>query len=379
MLRNPLFPKFKLWFVLSLSIALSWGMSGRAHEVAPTIADFTVDDGTLSMVMRLNAEAFLAGIDLDGLGDTDDTDEGAAYDALRQLDAEGLEARFLPFAADWLARVGVEADGPVTLEITGFDAGEMGDPRFARSSELVVGATLPDGAQEMVLSWPVGAGTLVLRQLGVEDPYTGIIEGGESSPPIPLDRGVPVSGWTVFAQYIPVGFEHIVPLGLDHILFVLGLFFLGTAWPTLLWQVSAFTLAHTVTLAFGALGWVTVPPSIVEPLIAASITYVALENIFLGHLTRWRPLVIFGFGLLHGLGFASVLGEFGLPAGQFFPALIGFNVGVEFGQLAVIAVAFLAVGAWFGEKPWYHARIAVPASAVIALVGAWWFVERVFL
>ena len=121
------------------------------------------------------------------------------------------------------------------------------------------------------------------------------------------------------------------------------------------------------------------PPSIVEPLIAASITYVALENIFLGHLTRWRPLVIFGFGLLHGLGFASVLGEFGLPAGQFFPALIGFNVGVEFGQLAVIAVAFLAVGAWFGEKPWYHARIAVPASAVIALVGAWWFVERVFL
>ena len=91
----------------------------------------------------------------------------------------------------------------------------------------------------------------------------------------------------------------------------------------------------------------------------------------------WRPLVVFGFGLLHGLGFASVLSEFGLPQGQFIPALLGFNVGVELGQLTVIAMAFLAVGLWFGRKGWYRPAIAVPASAVIALVGAYWFVERV--
>ena len=94
-------------------------------------------------------------------------------------------------------------------------------------------------------------------------------------------------------------------------------------------------------------------------------------------LNRWRPVVIFGFGLLHGLGFASVLGEFGLPPGQFMPALIGFNVGVEIGQLTVIAIAFLAVGVWFRNKPWYRARIAIPASTVIALIGAYWFVERI--
>ena len=94
---------------------------------------------------------------------------------------------------------------------------------------------------------------------------------------------------------------------------------------------------------------------------------------------RWRPALIFGFGLLHGLGFASVLGELGLQPGSFLISLIGFNIGVEIGQLAVIAAAFLAVGLWFGRKPWYRQRIAIPASAVIGLVGAWWFVERVFL
>ncbi|CAN0588825.1 unnamed protein product, partial [Ectocarpus sp. 12 AP-2014] len=132
-------------------------------------------------------------------------------------------------------------------------------------------------------------------------------------------------------------------MGLDHILFVLGLFFLSTRMGPLLWQISAFTLAHTVTLALGALGYVNIPGNIVEPIIAASIVYVAVENIVSDKLHRWRPLVIFVFGLLHGLGFASVLGEFGLPADQFIPALIGFNVGVELGQLTVIAIAFLLV------------------------------------
>jgi hypothetical protein len=104
-----------------------------------------------------------------------------------------------------------------------------------------------------------------------------------------------------------------------------------------------------------------------------------VENIVSKGLSPWRPVIVFGFGLLHGLGFASVLGEFGLPEGAFVPALIGFNVGVELGQLFVIAVAFMLVGVWFGAKPWYRVRIAMPASAAIAAVGLWWVVERVFL
>ena len=89
--------------------------------------------------------------------------------------------------------------------------------------------------------------------------------------------------------------------------------------------------------------------------------------------------MIFVFGLLHGLGFASVLGEFGLPEGQFIAALLGFNVGVELGQLTVIALAFLAVGLWFGQKPWYRRAIAIPGSLVISAIGLYWVIERTLL
>ena len=143
-----------------------------------------------------------------------------------------------------------------------------------------------------------------------------------------------------------MGFDHILPKGLDHILFVLGLYFLSVRFGVLLWQISAFTRWPTRShWRWGPWGYVTVPATIVEPLIAASIVFVAVENIASPKLHAWRPAVVFGFGLLHGLGFASVLGELGLPQGQFIPALIGFNIGVELGQLTVIAANDTDLGA----------------------------------
>ncbi len=121
-----------------------------------------------------------------------------------------------------------------------------------------------------------------------------------------------------------------------------------------------------------------VPPAVVEPLIAASIVYVAVENILTTTYRKSRTLVVFGFGLLHGLGFAAVLGEIGLDPARFITGLIGFNIGVELGQITVIALAYLAVGLWFGQKDWYRNVVAIPASLAIAIVGAFWFVQRVF-
>jgi hypothetical protein len=141
--------------------------------------------------------------------------------------------------------------------------------------------------------------------------------------------------------------------------------------------VTAFTVAHSITLALSLYGVISLPASVVEPLIALSIVYVAVENIIVAELKPWRVWVVFGFGLLHGLGFAGVLTELGLPAGEFLPALIGFNVGVEFGQLAVIGLALLIVGLWFRERPWYRAWLVIPASLLIAAVGAYWTVERI--
>ena len=377
-----LFTRIKL--TLAMILSSLWFMLpsvGGAHEVTPTIGDLIIEEGVLTLELRMNLEAFLAGIDLDEVQDTNNASEAERFETLRRLPPEELESEAQTWIEAWRASVTVLADGdePVILSPEGFDIPEVADPQYARNSILTVTGNLPEGTQTIIVGWPVGSGDLGLRQQGVEDPYTGFIEGGGYSEAIAVAGGFAGGPVEAFTAYVPVGFDHILPKGLDHILFVLGLFFLSTRLGPLLWQISAFTLAHTVTLALGALGVVSVPGSIVEPLIAASITYVAVENVLTSKLHRWRPVIVFGFGLLHGLGFASVLAEFGLPQAQFVPALLGFNVGVEIGQLTVIAIAFLLVGFWFRDKPWYRSRIAVPASCVIAVIGTYWFVERVFL
>lgn len=376
-------------------LAFSIAGSVRAHEVQPTIGDLTVADGQAELILRINLEAFLAGIDLDAVDDTNDAENAADYDALRALPGEDIAVRAPELLPAWNALPMVLVDGePVTLESVNVTVPEDVDIELARVSDWTLRGQVPPNALTVEVTWPDGAGAMVLRQQGVDEPYTGYLDGGATSPVISLSGGDAQSGWGAFASYIPVGFDHILPQGLDHILFVLGLFFLSTRLGPLLWQVTAFTLAHTVTLALGALGIVNIPGSIVEPLIAASIVYVAVENIFASGLSRWRPLIVFGFGLLHGLGFASVLGEFGLPEGQFIPALIGFNVGVEVGQLTVIAMA--AILLWLAVQAARMAPLqgveeevreysvmfraaSVTGSLLIAIIGAWWVVERVFL
>lgn len=427
---------------LAMLSMLSTPKPAHAHEVLPTVADIEAREGAVLLTLRLNAEALLAGIDLDGLDNTETAPNAAEYDRLRALTPAQLEAQI---SANWgmmMAGLSLTLDGTAApLSLLGAAVDPQTDLSLPRVSQLRLTAAMPQGTTAMALHWPKGFGDLVLRQQGVEPAYTGYITGGQTSPAIALaGLGAPASGAAVFFSYIPVGFDHILPKGMDHILFVLGLFFLSTRLSMLLWQISAFTLAHTVTLALGALGWVSVPGSIVEPLIAASIVFVAVENITSRGLSPWRPAVVFGFGLLHGLGFASVLGEFGLPEAQFIPALIGFNIGVEIGQLTVVALAFLLVvaaqrvdlgrmvssvagwgyvagalvllaasvaqamgqGAWMPDAVFlwgaaglmilcmlsvffvdqldsYRRFVAVPASVFIGAVGAFWVVERLFL
>jgi hydrogenase/urease accessory protein HupE len=194
------------------------------------------------------------------------------------------------------------------------------------------------------------------------------------------DRVSPQGSWTdrwsTFGEYFRQGFIHVVPEGVDHILFVLGLFLLSRSWRPLLLQVTTFTLAHSVTLALATLGMVKVSPSIVEPIIAASIAFVAIENIFRPRYSHWRLLVVFVFGLIHGLGFAGALSELDLPQNSLVACLVGFNLGVEGGQLAVIGAAF-AVTFWLRDPASYRRWIVIPGSAAIAICGLWWTVTRI--
>ena len=253
---------------------------------------------------------------------------------------------------------------------------DVGNTDLTRISYLYLKAKIEKG-EPIVFSWKANFGPIVVRQLGVDNGLTQFLANGDESDEIFFLGSIERNKVQTFFDYIIVGFEHIIPKGWDHIVFVLGLFFFSSKLKPLVWQISAFTLAHTCTLALGSLGYIKIIPEIVEPLIALSIIFISVENIFVKKLSKWRPLVIFIFGLLHGLGFASVLGEFGLPAGFFVPALIGFNVGVEFGQLTIVLLAFISIGYWFNKKNYYETSIAQPISAIIGLVGTFWFIERV--
>jgi hydrogenase/urease accessory protein HupE len=250
----------------------------------------------------------------------------------------------------------------------------------AGTATLRFSGRVPGGARAFQINYGLvlGSYALTIKNDAGSAPITNWVAGGQNSDAIDLTRGlVPLSRWAVAKQYLVLGFEHILPKGLDHILFVLGIFLLSPAWRPVLWQVTTFTIAHSITLGLTIYGIVSLPPAIVEPLIALSITYVAIENLFTSTLKPWRIALVFGFGLLHGMGFAGVLSELGLPRSEFFTALVTFNIGVEAGQLAVIALALFAVGWWRRtEAGRYRRWVVVPASVLIALCGAYWTIVR---
>lgn len=362
-----------------MSMALAG--SSHAHEVRPAIADVAVGSEQVEIVLRLPLEPIIGGLDISIIADTDESPLADRYNGLRAQNPTELEASLRAAWPEITEKITLLAgDARLEPQIAGLTVEDPGDPEVPRMSELRITATLPDDGTPVQFGWDESYGSVVVRQVGGGDQaYTAILQGGTLSEALPREGFATEGVLPVIGRFIVSGFEHIVPKGLDHILFVLGLFFFSLRFRPLLGQVTAFTLAHTVTLALASLGVISVPAAIVEPLIAASIVYVAVENIFGGRIGWTRVAVVFGFGLLHGLGFASVLNEVGLPEGRFVVSLIAFNIGVELGQLAVIAVALVAFALPFGRQPWYRMAIAIPASCLIAATGAWWTVERVFL
>ena len=236
---------------------------------------------------------------------------------------------------------------------------------------------------------PRGAATLRWLYGIVADPYPLEIHQADGSSTVEWITGTNWSGvidltrsfprptrWAIARQYLVLGYTHILPKGLDHILFVLGIFLLSPRLKTMLRQVTAFTVAHSITLGLSIYGLVSLPARVVEPLIALSIAYVAVENLLTRELKPWRLALVFTFGLLHGLGFAGVLRELGLPREEFLTGLLTFNLGVEGGQLTVIAIAMLLV--WpFVQRGWYRHRVVIPASLAIAAVGIYWTIARI--
>ncbi|MCB9858301.1 MAG: HupE/UreJ family protein [Phycisphaerales bacterium] len=352
-----------------------------AHNlsVTQTLVIFKTD-GTYLIDIRMHLDAL-------ALGMSADTPAEAAVDALRGLSPEDLQKRVDDLASMLSHRTRIRFDDikqrpqPTFPEYHTTLAASSPEPTVLGTTARSEGR-VPENAKTFRIGLSRAFG---MTQVTIVEEGTGVVQkhllsAGEDTPTFSFG-GSPTAAnaadWReTFGRYIIAGFEHIIPLGIDHILFVLGLFLLSTKLSSLLWQISAFTIAHSISLALAMGGVVSLPAGIVEPLIALSIAYVAIENIATKNMKPWRPFVVFAFGLLHGMGFAGVLMELGFPQGQFATALVGFNLGVEFGQLSVVAIAFLAVG-WFQKKDWYRAAVVVPQSLLIAAVGLYWTVERI--
>lgn len=182
----------------------------------------------------------------------------------------------------------------------------------------------------------------------------------------------------VVISFIELGFKHIIPLGLDHILFVLGLFLASPKIKPLLIQATFFTMAHTISLVLVANKLMLPNSNIIEPLISISIVFIAIENIFITQINSRRYWVIFLFGLVHGMGFASAFIETSINNTYFYTSLFSFNVGVEIGQVLILLLAYFIIGKPYGAEIWYRKKIVIPISMLIAIIAIGWICMRLF-
>ncbi len=364
-------------------VLLTFAKNVDAHKMRPTVALVVLQlDGQFTLELRANAEALLAGISPEH-EDTSDSPNAGLYNELRALSPIALKNEIMVFSPKLMQGFKLKFDDrSAKLRLNSIRVPDVKDRGRARVSNLNFKGQIPAGAQ--VLRWSFSAkfgdSIFIVKHDGENKGMSNWLKDGtESTPFLISEKFTSKSTLEVAVEYIELGFTHIIPKGLDHILFVLGIYLLSSRLKSIVWQVTAFTVAHTITLGLTIYGLLALPASIVEPLIAASIVYVAVENIITSELKPWRIALVFGFGLLHGMGFAGVLGEIGLPRSEFLTALITFNIGVEFGQLSVIAAASIMTGLWFRNKIWYRKVIVIPASVMNALIGAYWTVERTLL
>ena len=351
------------------------GTSVRGHNLEFTYTILILgDDGRFQVHVTCDLDALVLGL-------SQGTDSAQVASRIRALAKSDLDARMERLRQDLADRIeiifnerrmrvapefpeyGTTAVQPMVLGLTARFVGER--PQGAARVSIRADRTLPP-VYLTILDVPSGR------------KWQEVLQRGGRSTPFNMSRpaeNAPASRVALARQYFFLGVTHIVPEGLDHVLFVIGLFLLSRELRPLLWQVTMFTAAHTLTLAAAASGVVAVPVGLVESLIALSIAYVAFENTLTEKLTTWRPLVVFLFGLLHGMGFARALGAVEVRGVPFVISLAAFNLGVEAGQLVVLMGAAATLGA-LRDRTWYRVRVTVPLSAVIASVGLYWFIER---
>jgi len=367
---------FKIFLFLLFFIKSSY-----AHELRPAIANLNIFERdnivNASLSIQLNLESIIAGIDTKH-SNTEESKKAEEYKNLRKMNPTLLLQEFKSQIKNFDNKINLTSHNKdLDLTLMSIIIPEVGNISIIRDTLINFSIQKNDG-ENLQFAWNKNLGSVILRINSVTNKplYTELIEKGKPSKLFSTNTKTGVGFLNTIKTYTQLGFKHIIPKGLDHILFVLALFLLSSKLKPLVIQISIFTLAHTITLFLGVLNLITFPGSIVEPIIALSICFIAVENLFTENINSLRPYIIFFFGLLHGLCFADVLNEIGISSDLFVLSLISFNVGVELGQICVIILSYLLIALLFQKRSWYRSRITRPVSMIIAFIGLYWFVQR---
>ena len=380
-----------IFYIVFVSLVLLLlPINSHSDIVKPALVEISVNtNGSFKVEIRASIEALLTGINSQ-YKNTKDAPNAQAYDDLRSLPPAELRTAFQSFESQFLHYVKINFDDQATkFHITQVDIPPRGYVKVPRISVIIIEGEAPISASSLSWYYPSLFGDNAVRVRQVDEVNEKWhwsswqwLKDDQISQAFSLTEVFTQQTFLQIVQtYLVSGFEHILPKGLDHILFILGIFLLSSQIKPLLWQVTMFTIAHTITLGLSMNGMINLPANIVEPLIALSIAYIGIENIITPKLHKSRLLIVFIFGLLHGMGFASVLSDFGMPENDFATALISFNVGVELAQLAIILTAYFFIAYLLrrrlNNEQYYRNLIVLPGSLIIAVIGLYWTYDRI--
>ena len=370
-------------FFYFFSFLTLFSIGAISHEIRPSIADYKIEENILYFDIRLNAELILSGIDASNITDTNSSPLSATYDDLRSLTRENLKILLIESWDDIQSKINLNINEVSTkFELVDINIEADRDFEISRDSILYLKYELDEDDEFLTFKWSEKYGPIIIREINElkkeDDLYTEYLQAGLQTDKIFIKSENTQSIFKSIINYFILGIQHIIPKGLDHILFIVGLFFFSVTLRPLLIQVTMFTIAHSITLIFVSVSYINVNPLIVEPIIALSIAYVGIENIFKQYVKEYlRYIIIFFFGLLHGLGFALVLSDIGYQSSKLILNLISFNLGIEAAQIFIILSLYVLLGIKFSNKKYYRYIFQVPVSLFIALVGIYWFFERI--
>ncbi len=371
-----------LFLILGLFLNI-YSASSNSHEIKPSIADFTYDEKYLNFKIRLNAELILSNIDASKVSNTDSSSLSETYDKLRVLESKNIEQIFQNSWDEISSNIDIKIDNESKqINLTKIKVENIKNFEISRDTNVYFRVLLDNNSEQFTFKWIKNYGPIILREnnnnKSENELVTEYLQSGIISNQISFKENNFSNILNSFSKFFVLGVQHIIPKGLDHILFIFGLFLFSTSLKKLITQITIFTIAHSITLIFVSLSLMKINPQIVEPIIALSIFYVGLENIFKNYIKEYlRYVIILFFGLLHGLGFALVLSDIGYRSSDLFINLISFNIGIEVAQISIVLILYLLITINFAKNKNYRIFFQIPSSMLISTIGLYWFLERI--